>query len=133
MISVLVSSPAARRSAASVFRSAAGEETAPPFAFPAPLNFGERVESWVAASPLLATPTPAGSAPASALVGLDGVSIGSTPALIDSFDSAKGQYGSGNKGSAAILVSNGAVSIEGSKVYGDVRSTASGVTLKSSS
>ena len=133
LILVLIGSPAARRSAASAFRSAAGEERAPLFAFPAPLNFGARVEPWAAASPLLATPTPAGSAPASALVGLDGVSIGSTPALIDSFDSAKGQYGAGNKGSAAILVSNGAVSIEGSKVYGDVRSTASGVTLKSSS
>ncbi|HYY93624.1 MAG TPA: FG-GAP-like repeat-containing protein, partial [Pyrinomonadaceae bacterium] len=130
---MLIGSPAARRSAASAFRSAAGAETAPLFAFPAPLNFGERVEPWAAASPLLATPTPAGSVPASALVGLDGVSIGSTPALIDSFDSAKGQYGDGNKGSAAILISNGAVSIEGSKVYGDVRSTASGVTLKSSS
>lgn len=133
LISVLVGSPAARRSAASAFRSSAEEENAPPFAFPAPLNFGDRVEPWAAASPLLAPPTPAGSAPASALVGLDGVSIGSTPALVDSFDSAKGQYGAGNKGSAAILVSNGAVSIEGSKVYGDVRSTASGVTLKSSS
>ncbi|MDQ3917353.1 MAG: hypothetical protein M3348_02675, partial [Acidobacteriota bacterium] len=75
LVSVLVGSPAARRSAASAFRSAAGAETAPLFAFPAPLNFGERVEPWAAASPLLATPTPAGSVPASALVGLDGVSI----------------------------------------------------------
>jgi hypothetical protein len=138
LVCVLVGSPAARRSAASAFRSSAfrssaEEEAAPPFAFPAPLNFGERVEPWAAASPPLSTTTPAGSAPASALVGLDGVSIGSTPALVDSFDSAKGQYGAANKGSAAILISNGAVSIEGSKVYGDVRSTASGVTLKSSS
>jgi hypothetical protein len=132
LIAALVGSPAARRSAASAFRSAA-EETAQLYPFRPTLNFGEHTGAWVPTSPQLATPTPEDSGPVSGLIGLDGVSIGSTQALIDSFDSAKGLYGDANKGSAAILVGNGAVSIGGSKVYGDVRSTTSGVTLKSSS
>ena len=73
---------------------------------------------------------PAISDAAHGLIGLNGVSVGSTQALVDSFDSANGPYGPGNKASAAMLISNGGISVEGSKVYGDVRSTSSSVTLK---
>jgi hypothetical protein len=83
--------------------------------------------------PILFAGAPTSPEPAFGLIGLDRVSVGSTQAFVDSFDSANGPYGDGNKGDAAILISNGTVSVEGSKVYGDVRSTASSVTLKSSS
>lgn len=109
---------------------------------------GEAIEKGSAGSPALApefelgrglglpslfTGAAGGPEPASGLIGLDGVSVGSTRALVDSFDSAKGLYGAGNRESAALLISNGTVSVEGSKIYGDVRSAASGVTLRSSS
>lgn len=133
LLTVSICSYALRRSVASA--SQPGKATVKEAAWsPAPspgLDFGGGAGLW--GSPSLFLPAPAGPGQASGLIGLEGVSVGSTQAVVDSFDSAKGAYGPGNKGSAAILISNGAVSIEGSKVYGDVRSTASSVTLKSSS
>lgn len=83
-------------------------------------------------SAFVAPPSPASNQVAG-IIGLDAVTVSSAPAIVDSFDSARGAYSASNKGSAAIVISNRAIAIEGSKIYGDVRSATSSVTLKTSS
>ena len=76
------------------------------------------------------SPSPVESDQPTGLIGLNSVSVGSTQAMVDSFDSAQGPYSATNRGSAAVLISNGPVSIDGSKVLGNVRSNTSSVALK---
>jgi hypothetical protein len=67
------------------------------------------------------------------VIGLDSASVSAKGAVVDSFDSSAGPYGPANKGSAASLFSNGAVTLGGAKVSGDVRSALGSVTLKDES
>ena len=63
------------------------------------------------------------------IVGLDSISFGGKNALIDSYDSSAGAYGGPNKGDDARVFSNGPITL-GGKVFGNVRSAQSSVTLK---
>jgi Carboxypeptidase regulatory-like domain len=65
------------------------------------------------------------------VVGLVSTSLGGAGAIVDSFDSGVGPYGSANKGSAANVLSNGPITLNGAKVNGNVRSTQGSVTLGS--
>ncbi len=56
------------------------------------------------------------------VVGIDSVTLSSKDVL-DSFDSSLGPYGVGNQGSAATVLSNGAITLSGATVNGDVRSS----------
>jgi hypothetical protein len=67
------------------------------------------------------------------IIGLDSALVGSNKAVVDSFDSALGPYGSGNHGSAALLLGNNGITLGGAKVYGDVRSALGAVSLQQSS
>ena len=64
-----------------------------------------------------------------ATVGLDGVTI-SGGSTIDSYNGANGPYSSNTKLSAAFVVSNGSISMDGSPaIRGDVRSTRGRISL----
>jgi hypothetical protein len=64
-----------------------------------------------------------------AIVGLDGVTI-SGGSTIDSYNGANGPYSSKTKLSAAFVVSNGSISMDGSPaIRGDVRSTRGSISL----
>lgn len=54
------------------------------------------------------------------LVGLNGVTVSTSGGLIDSFDSSHGAYKNANRGSSALVLSNGAVSLAGVSLAGDV-------------
>jgi hypothetical protein len=62
------------------------------------------------------------------VVGLQSLTIKST-GVVDSFDSSVGPYGGSNKGTAASVVSNGAVLLKSVAIGGDVRSTQSSAKL----
>jgi hypothetical protein len=64
------------------------------------------------------------------LVGLNGVSVSTSGGMIDSFDSSHGAYRGSNHASAALVLSNAAVSLAGVTLSGDV--TGSTVTVGSS-
>ncbi len=64
------------------------------------------------------------------LVGLKSVTVSTSGGMIDSFDSSHGAYKGSNHASAALVLSNGAVSLAGVAVGGDV--TGSIVSLASS-
>lgn len=64
------------------------------------------------------------------LVGLRGVSVSTSGGMIDSFDSSHGAYRGSNHASAALVLSNAAVSLAGVTLFGDV--TGSTVTVGSS-
>jgi hypothetical protein len=64
----------------------------------------------------------------SGLIGLNSALIGSNKAVVDSFDS-----GSGTPGSNAPVLSNGAITVTGAKVSGNLVSTGGNVTLQSGS
>jgi hypothetical protein len=66
----------------------------------------------------------------SGIVGLDSVSVGGSNVVVDSFDSSAGAYGTANAGSAALLLSNGTITLNRTKVFGSVRSAQGSVTLK---
>ena len=61
-------------------------------------------------------------------VGLDSVSISSATALVDSYQ-GPAPYSSTSAAQQAEVLSNGSITIGGAKIYGNVRSTAGGVTL----
>ena len=65
-------------------------------------------------------------------VGLNGVSIVPNGSSVDSFDSSAGLYGGSNQGSAALVLSNGTVSIGHVVLHGDVLSTQGGVRFTTS-
>ncbi len=64
------------------------------------------------------------------VIGLDSVSLSGKNAVVDSFDSSAGQYGSANKGSAASLFSNGAIALGQTAVGGNVRSALGPASLE---
>jgi hypothetical protein len=66
------------------------------------------------------------------LIGLKGVSVATSSGTIDSFDSSHGAYGASNHGSAAVVMSNGALSFGGVSLLGSTISTQSSVSVASS-
>ena len=70
--------------------------------------------------------------PDAGLIGLDRVSIVPTSGGVDSFDSSLGPYGPSNHGTAALVASNGLVSIGEPPFAGDVVSTQGSVRLTTS-
>ena len=63
------------------------------------------------------------------IVGIDSVTL-SSKNVLDSFDSSLGAYGPGNHGSAATVLSNGAIDLSGgTTVNGNVRSALGSVGL----
>ncbi len=63
------------------------------------------------------------------IVGLSSVSIVPLTGTVDSFDSSNGAYGGSNHGSAALILSNGTVSVGDLTVKGSVISTQGNVRL----
>jgi len=63
------------------------------------------------------------------IVGLNSVGFGGNALTVDSFDSSVGAYGSGNRGSAATLFSNGPIGLGHADLGGDVVSALSSVNL----
>ena len=64
------------------------------------------------------------------LVGLSGVSV--SGGSIDSFDSSLGSYGSSNRGKAALVLSNGRISLAHAVLLGSVLSTQGSILVASS-
>ncbi len=65
------------------------------------------------------------------LVGLNGVTVATAGGAIDSFDSSAGAYGAPNHGSAALVMSNGALDLGGVALSGAAASTQGSVTVSS--
>jgi hypothetical protein len=63
------------------------------------------------------------------IIGLSGVSVATSAGKIDSFNSLSGVYGSSNRGSAALVMSNGPLSFSGVSLLGGTISTTGTVSV----
>jgi Carboxypeptidase regulatory-like domain/Bacterial Ig-like domain (group 3) len=63
------------------------------------------------------------------IIGLNSVSVATSGGKIDSFDSSAGAYGPSNHGSAALVMSNGALSFAGVSLLGSTISTHGSVSV----
>jgi hypothetical protein len=63
------------------------------------------------------------------IIGLTGVSVATSAGKIDSFNSTAGAYGASNHGSAALVMSNGALSFAGVALLGSAISTLGTVSV----
>jgi hypothetical protein len=63
------------------------------------------------------------------IIGLSGVSVGTSGGKIDSFNSLHGVYGPSNHGSVAVVMSNGPLSFAGVSLLGSIVATQSSVSI----